>query len=118
MRLKILGGYQFHRNLAAEVAYGFLLDKNDVEITALELVAVGLWPIGNNFSLLGKLGFANWEVDAPPASGGTQDGTDITWALGAQFDFTRNLGFRVSWQRYETDPEETDFFNVGVLWKF
>ena len=112
---KFLGGYQFSRNLAAEVAYGFLLDKNDVEITALELVAVGLWPIGNNFSLLGKLGFANWEVDSPV---GAQDGTDITWALGGQFDFARNLAFRFTWQRYETEPDETDFFNVGVIWKF
>ena len=33
---KILGGYQFHRNLAAEVAYGLLFDKSDVEVTGLE----------------------------------------------------------------------------------
>jgi OmpA-OmpF porin, OOP family len=114
---KILGGYQFNRNFAAEVAYALLLDEDDTEVTALEVVAVGLWPIGNNFSLLGKLGFANWEVDRP-APFGSEDGVDITWAVGAQFDFARNLGFRVSWQRYETDPDETDFFNVGVIWKF
>ena len=113
---KLLGGYQFSRNLAAEVAYGILVDKNDTEVTAFELVAVGLWPIGTNFSLLGKLGFANWEVDAP--GGANADGTDITWALGAQFEFARNLGFRVSWQRYETDPDSTDFLNVGLIWKF
>lgn len=112
---KILGGYQFHRNFAAEVGYGLLFDKNDVEITALELVGVGMWPIGNNFSLLAKLGFANWEVDS---RFGSQDGTDITWAVGAQFDLARNLGLRATWQRYETDPEETDFFNIGVVWKF
>jgi OOP family OmpA-OmpF porin len=112
---KVLGGYQFHRNFAAEVAYGFLYDKNDVEVTALELVAVGMWPLGNNFSILAKLGFANWEVDG---RGGSRDGTDITWAVGGQLDFSRNLGLRLAWQRYETDPEETDFFNVGVIWKF
>ena len=114
---KILGGYQFHRNLAVEVAYGFLFDKNDTEVTALEVVAVGLWPLGNNFHLLGKLGFANWETDQP-APFQSEDGTDLTWALGAQFDFARNLAFRVTWQRYETDPEEIDFLNVGVIWKF
>jgi len=112
---KILGGYQFHRNFAAELGYGFLFDKNDVEVTALELVAVGLWPLGNNFSILGKLGFANWEVDSPF---GSNDGTDITWAVGAQWDFARNLGFRATWQRYETDPDSTDFLNIGVIWKF
>jgi OOP family OmpA-OmpF porin len=112
---KILGGYQFHRNFAAELAYGFLFDKHDTEVTALELVAVGMWPLGNNFAILGKLGFANWEVDGP---GVNRDGTEVTWAVGAQFDFSRNLAFRATWQRYETDPESTDFLNVGVLWKF
>jgi OOP family OmpA-OmpF porin len=113
---KILGGYQFHRNFAAEVGYGILVDKSDVEVTVLELVGVGLWPLGQNFSLVGKLGFANWEVDA--GSRGSQDGTDLTWGLGVQWDFTRNLGLRAMYQRYETDPESTDFLNIGVLWKF
>ncbi|HET9403218.1 MAG TPA: outer membrane beta-barrel protein [Burkholderiales bacterium] len=112
---KILGGYRFHRTFAAELAYGFLFDKHDTEVTALELVAVGMWPLGNNFAILGKLGFANWEVDGP---GVNRDGTEVTWAVGAQFDFSRNLAFRATWQRYETDPESTDFLNVGVLWKF
>lgn len=112
---KFLGGYQFHRNIAAEVAYGFLFDKNDVEVTALELVAVGMFPIANQLSLIGKLGFANWEVDSPS---GSRDGTDLTWGVGVQFDFSRNLGLRATWQRYETDPDEVDFPNIGVIWKF
>ncbi|HET9412561.1 MAG TPA: outer membrane beta-barrel protein [Pseudolabrys sp.] len=111
---KILGGYQFHRNFAAELGYGFLLDKDNAEVTTLELVAVGMWPLGNNFHLLGKLGFANWEIDT---RGGSTDGTDLTWGVGAQFDMGRNLGLRAVWQRYEAD-EEIDFFNVGVIWKF
>ena len=112
---KILGGYQFHRNFAAELGYGILLDKDAAEVTTLELVAVGMWPLGNNFHILGKLGFANWEIDSNQA--GSVDGTDLTWGVGAQFDLGRNLGLRAMWQRYEAD-EEIDFFNVGVIWKF
>ncbi|HJS77003.1 MAG TPA: outer membrane beta-barrel protein [Burkholderiales bacterium] len=112
---KILGGYQFHRNFAAELGYGILLDKDAAEVTTLELVAVGMWPLGNNFHILGKLGFANWEIDSNQA--GRVDGTDLTWGVGAQFDMGRNLGLRAMWQRYEAD-EEIDFFNVGVIWKF
>lgn len=111
---KIFGGYQFHRNFAAELGYGFLLDKDNAEVTVLELVAVGMWPLGNNFHLLGKLGFANWEIDSRV---GSTDGTDLTWGVGAQFDIGRNLGLRAMWQRYEAD-EEIDFLNVGVIWKF
>lgn len=112
---KILGGYQFHRNFAAELGYGILLDKDNAEVTTLELVAVGMWPLGNNFHILGKLGFANWEIDSNRA--GSVDGTDLTWGVGAQFDLGRNLGLRAMWQRYEAD-EEIDFLNVGVIWKF
>ena len=46
---KFLGGYQFYRNFAAEVGYGILVDKGDVEVTTLELVGVGMFPLGNNF---------------------------------------------------------------------
>jgi OmpA-OmpF porin, OOP family len=113
---KFLGGYQFHRNFAAEVGYGILVDKGDVEVTTLELVGVGMFPLGNHFSIVGKLGFANWEFDGP--GGVNQDGTDLTWGVGVQWDFSRNLGLRAMWQRYETDPEETDFLNIGVLWRF
>jgi len=111
---KILGGYQFHRNIAAEVGYGMMFDKSDVEVTALEFVAVGLFPIANQFSILGKLGLANVEVDTP---GGSNDKTEFTWGVGVQFDVSRNLGVRALWQRYETD-EEVDWIAIGAVWRF
>ena len=111
---KIFGGYQFHRNIAAEIGYGMLFDKNDVEVTSLELTAVGLFPITNQFSIVGKLGFANVEVDF---QGGSEDKTELTYGLGVQFDVSRNLGVRAIWQRYDTE-EEVDFLNIGVLWRF
>jgi OOP family OmpA-OmpF porin len=111
---KFLGGYQFHRNIAAELGYGLLFDKSGVEVTSLEALAVGMFPLANNFSLLGKLGFAMLEADGP---GGSEDETELTWAIGAQYDFTRNLGVRLQFQRYETD-DSVDFLNVGVIWRF
>ena len=105
---KFLGGYQFHRNFAAEVGYGILVDKGDVEVTTLELVGVGMFPLGNNFSVFGSLMALAASTKTAPTSRG----------VGVQWDFSRNLGLRAMWQRYETDPEETDFLNIGVLWKF
>jgi hypothetical protein len=112
---KVIGGYRFHRNLGVELAYGYLVDRHDTEVTALELVAVGMWPLGKKFSILGKLGFANWEVDAP---GVNRDGIEFTWAIGGQFDFSRSVAFRATWQRYDTDRESIDFLNIGVLYQF
>jgi OmpA-OmpF porin, OOP family len=111
---KLLGGYRFHRNIAAEVGYGMLYDKSDVEVTALELVAVGMFPINNQFSIIGKLGLANVEVDS---RFGSEDKTELTWGLGAQFDLTPNLGLRGIWQRYETE-EAINYLAIGVTWKF
>ena len=108
---KILGGYQFHRNIAAELGYGLMYDKSGVEVKALEAVAVGMFPIANQFSIIGKLGLAN--IDVNPGD----DKTELTWGLGVQYDFSRNLGVRALWQRYETD-EAIDFLAVGVTWKF
>ena len=108
---KIFGGYQFHRNVAAELGISRLYDKGGAKVEALELVAVGILPIADKLSLTGKLGFAN--VDVTPG----EDKTELTFGIGAQYDFTRNLGVRAGWQRYNTD-DEIDFISVGVLWKF
>ena len=111
---KFLGGYQFNRYVAAELGYGLLYDKSDVEVKTLEAVAVGMFPIANQFSIIGKLGFANVDFKVPA---GSDDKTELTWGLGVQYDFSRNLGVRALWQRYETD-DAVDFLAVGVTWKF
>lgn len=111
---KILGGYQFHKNIAAEVAYAMLIDKDNVEVNTIEAVAVGIWPLTPNISLLGKLGFAQVDVKTP---GGDSDDIELTYGIGAQWDFTKNLGARVGWQRYDADAE-VDYINVGIVWRF
>lgn len=113
---KILGGYQFHRNIAAELGYGLLFDKEGAELTTWELVAVGMYPLTPQFSIIGKLGFAMWEVEVEGF--GSEDGTDLTWAVGVQYDITKNLGLRAQWQTYEADEADADFLSIGVVWRF
>lgn len=108
---KLIGGYQFHRNVAAEIGYGMLVDKGSTEVTSLEAVAVGIFPVMDRLSVIGKLGFAN--VDS-----GSDDSTDLTYGVGVQYDITRNLGARAQWQRYDTDPTEVDLLSVGVVYRF
>jgi hypothetical protein len=113
--LKLLGGYQFHRNIAAEFAYGMLYDKGGVEATSLEITAVGLFPINPQFSIFGKLGFARVEFEAPGR--GSADDNDLTFGLGVQWDANRNLGVRAGWQRYNVDPS-VDWLHIGAVWRF
>jgi len=91
-----------------------LFDKGGVEINAWELVGVASFPLGNRFSVYGKLGFAMWEVDFP---GGSDDGTDLTYGAGVQYDLTPKLGLRGQWQRYDI-REDADLFSIGVIYRF
>ncbi len=111
---KLYGGYQFHRNIAAEIGYSRLLDKGGVKVTAIEVVAVGIFPVANQISILGKLGFANVDFKGP---GGSTDSTDLTYGVGVQYDFNRNLGARAQWQRYDSEAE-VDLFSIGIVYKF
>lgn len=111
---KIFGGYQFHKHIGAEIAYGMLIDKDSVEVTTMEAVAVGIFPLTPAFSIYGKLGFANIDVEVPGAS---DDSTELTYGIGVQWDFTKNLGARAGWQRYDADSE-IDYISIGVVWRF
>jgi OOP family OmpA-OmpF porin len=137
---KVFGGYKFNKNLAVEAGYAPLGEVNasggGVNITAeanvWDLVAVGMLPLGNNFSIFGKLGVYNGKVEVSsnvPGISGDKTTTDLTYGLGAQFDFTRNLGIRGEWQRYASaktpsiagsgeDKTDIDVLSLGVLWKF
>lgn len=112
--VKILGGFQITPNIAAEAAYSMLYDKGGSEVTALEVVGVGSFPLAQQLSVFGKLGFANVDVETPF---GSDDGIELTWGLGLQYDVSQRLGVRAGWQRYETD-EEVDLLSIGVIYRF
>ena len=62
-------------------------------------------------SVIGKLGFANIDVDP-----GDRD-NELTWGIGVQYDLNRNLGLRALWQRYEAESE-IDWLAIGAVWHF
>lgn len=138
---KIFGGYMFNQNLGVELAYADL-GKATLGITGLsaewkgtswDILAVGIIPINPQFSFLGKIGVANWNVDAnydlSLLSMGTgsesASGSDITYALGVQYDFTNQLGLRGEWQHYSnvgddntTGQTDVDVIGASLLYRF
>ena len=137
---RVFGGYKFHPNIAVEGGYSPLGEtsatigssKITAEANAWDIVGVGSWPLGNNFSVLGKLGFYNAEVKLGGPVSGKKTTTDLTYGLGGQYDFNRNLGLRLEWNRYSKvkAPDATgggvtvsgdadiDVLSVGALWRF
>lgn len=130
---KILGGYQFNRHFAVELGYTDLGEVSasgpggsvSVESSAFEVVAVGMMPIADKFSIYGKLGVYRGETDASaPGVSISESTTDLTFGIGARYDFTRNLGVRAEWQKYsdvgggEIGEADVDVISVGVIFRF
>jgi OmpA-OmpF porin, OOP family len=127
---RVFGGYQFSRNLAIEGGYSPLGEVSGagatLEANAWDLVGVGIYPINPQFSVYGKLGFYNAEVKAGGIISGKKTTTDLTYGLGGQFNFARNLGLRLEWQRYSGveapssagGDSDIDVLSLGVLFKF
>jgi OmpA-OmpF porin, OOP family len=126
---KLSAGYNFTRNFAVEAGYlnwgkytvGTAAGTGTVKPKGFELLGVATFPVYQNLSAYGKLGFVRWDADFSVAVGGTtfatdDKGTDLTFGLGMSYDFTNNLAARLEWQRY-TDLV-VDMVSLGVVYKF
>jgi len=142
---KILGGYQFNRYIAAEAAYtnlGKVKAGDDagssleIKANALELVAVGSYPIGTSgFAPYGKFGIyrgeakTNVNVVGLGSFSAKETTTDWTLGIGVRYDVMRNFAVRAEWQRYnglnggnlggvDVGDSAIDVISIGALYKF
>jgi OOP family OmpA-OmpF porin len=97
------------------------------EATAFELVAVGMMPLADKFSVYGKIGMYRGDVDTSGTGifgSASESNTDLTFAVGVRYDFTRNLGVRAEWQKYQDvgggdiGESDVDVLSIGAIWKF
>ncbi|HXM83844.1 MAG TPA: outer membrane beta-barrel protein [Burkholderiales bacterium] len=134
---KILGGYQVNRNFAAELGYTDLGKVKasgpggsaEIKSNAWDLTAIGAFPLANQFSIFGRLGFYRAETKLSGAGSGKKDTTDLTYGLGVQYDFARNFGVRGEWQRYRAikarndatgieGKSDVDVLGVSLIYRF
>ncbi|HUF22216.1 MAG TPA: outer membrane beta-barrel protein [Burkholderiales bacterium] len=138
---KLFGGYMFNPNLGVEVGYVNLGEITAsgtflgtpftaaIETTGFTAHAVGVLPLNEQFSLLGKLGLIRWDADASVSAGGvsgsvSEDGIDFALALGAQYNISRSLGVRAEWDFYkdlgnnETGEDDVHLLSVGIVFSF
>ena len=133
---KIFGGYQLNRNFALEAAYvdlgeasysgsffGAPVTGGKVEISGINLSAVGILPLAEKFSLFGKLGMFLWDSEASDVTGGVPfndkaDGTDLSFGVGAGYELGRNLLLRAEWERFDASDSDVDLLSIGVAFRF
>lgn len=133
---KIFGGYNFNQNFGVEAAWvdlgeatangtiGAAAATANVEVDGFNISAVGRVPLGEQFSLFGKLGLYVWDASASATVATTSvfldnDGTDISFGAGGQYDFSKNFGVRAEWERFSNvADDDVDLFTVGIAVKF
>jgi len=127
--VRLFGGYRFDENFAAELGYSDLgkadLAGTSIGVTVWDLSLLGILPVGQNFSLLGRIGFFRSTADV---SGGRDPGkvydTGNTWGFGVQYDLNETLAVRGEWQRYDkvsagaNGDGNIDRLAIAVLWRF
>jgi OOP family OmpA-OmpF porin len=131
---RVFGGYQINRHFAVELGYSQLgeVSGNEpgfggftVESKAWDLVAVGILPVADKFSLLGKVGMYQADTDvSAPGESISESNSDLTYGVGVQYDFSKNLGLRAEWQQYkkvggsDVGESDVDVMGISVLWRF
>lgn len=121
---KVYGGYQFTPNYALElssVRLGYQRDGagNQAFARGYSVDGVGLLPLGNNFSLLGRVGLADMKT---LTTAGSDHGLALKVGAGVQYQLNPRTALRAEWERYRLDAfnahPSADNFTVGVKFGF
>lgn len=131
--LHAFGGYRFNKYLAAELsvrdlgeyqarAAGFAYQS---EFSAVTIGAVGFLPLGDRFSLYGRLGAGSVSMDEKLTGPGVRvsdDDSGGTVTLGAGVEFrpfgTDGLAMRLGWESYffTVETEYLLYVNNVAYW--
>jgi OOP family OmpA-OmpF porin len=125
----VFAGYQVNRRLAGEVAftnYGKATGPSvEVKGRGWEASLVAGWPLVGPVSVLGRLGaYRGVLKGGGQFAGKTESNYGVTYGVGAQMDFTPNVGARLEWQAFPgaggstiTD-NDIKIVSVSALWRF
>ena len=135
----IFGGYRFNKNFGAELGYwdlgkytasgtGF---TDEIKAKGFELSAVGTLPINEKFSIYAKVGAFRWDLDVNVSATGlgsaseSESGTDLTYAIGFKYHFTKNIAAGLAWQRFNdlgkestTGKSDVDVIGGHLIYSF
>jgi len=117
---KLFGGWTANQNLGVDIAFIDLgtYQSGLADAYGVAFDVVGYLPLGNNFNILGKLGMFAWTVDVDILNA-SDDGTDLTYGLGVQYDFTRHLSIRGEWEEFsDVSGSDISMLSAGILYRF
>jgi OOP family OmpA-OmpF porin len=146
---KVYGGYQFNQNFAVEGGYTHLgKAKSHSVITSggsgtadgewksysIDVSALGILPLGNQFSLFGRAGVSLWDVQfdlTANGSGGSastsesENGVSPLLGIGGMINLSSNWSARAEFERHfsvgksdTTGKSDIDLISVGLQYRF
>jgi len=124
---KAIAGWRFLDWLSVEANYVDLGSGDDTvdgrrlefDANGVSLSAVGFLPIGP-VDLFARVGAINWNADITSPDFGklSDDGTDLTYGIGAQFRVW-SLGIRAEYEQFDiSDADTIDMISLGLTWTF
>ena len=135
---RFFGGAQFNEYMAAEANLVYLgnfegLARGTIggfadrlhfsfEASGLSGDFVGTLPMTKEFALLGRLGAFLWSVS--DIYDEVKSGVSLDYGVGVQFDFTRNVGLRAEYVRYQDvgtnliGKSDLDFTSLSLIYRF
>jgi OmpA-OmpF porin, OOP family len=130
----IVLGYKINKYVGVEGQYtgiGKVTDKinGTAKGDAASLAAIGFLPLNDEFNLYGKLGVARAKTTVSsslaPMSDATRTG--VTYGMGAEYNFNKNIGMRLGWDHYNAAVDMTssnksnvnaNVVSVGAVYNF
>lgn len=139
---RVFAGRRFGRNFALALGYsdfgeveasgtsfGGFSDR--IEVRAIEILGIGVWPISAAIELYGVAGYAHWEQDVRQTVAGFTERFDASeqsasLGVGANWWLSGSLGLQFEWRRYVEigDVERTgrenrwDVATLALTWRF
>ena len=119
----LFGGLKFNQNFAVEAGYTDLGDVSGLlDFTAIDVSAVGIFPISEQSALYGKLGMARTKEELSLLSL-SETRSAVTFGVGGQFDFNPNIGIRLGYDRYKFGDAifaqgDIDLWSVAGVFSF
>jgi OOP family OmpA-OmpF porin len=146
---KLFGGYQFNRNFAVEGGYFNLGEfgytattaapalaatlNGKIKLQGLNLDAVGMLPLGDKFSVFGRVGMqyaqakdtftSSGAAPTPANPNPSKNALNYKVGVGAQYDFNQSLGMRIEAERFRINDAvgnngDINMYSLGLVYRF